>query len=314
MTAGSAMSASRLTDEDRQALVAAAGEPAVRFDEPMARHTTLRVGGPADAWIAPPDVDALVRVIQVAAARGLPVRAVGAGSNLLVRDGGLRGVTLSTQKLRGLVRTGDTTVRVESGVSTGKLLSSCTQWELGGVEFLGGVPGSVGGGLIMNAGTYLGEFVNVTTHVESVRFTDGARVERDAAACNFRYRASDLPADEVVVAGRLALKPRPRAEIDAEVRGLRDRRKDREPAGVPNAGSFFKNPTGDFAGRLIEACGLKGRRHGGAEISPKHANWLVNAEDATASDFLALIDVVRDEVVKTHGVTLVLEVKVIGED
>jgi UDP-N-acetylmuramate dehydrogenase len=306
----------RLGDDDRAALLAAVGgdAAALRWDEPMARHTTLRVGGPADVWAEPGSVEALQAVVRTAAARGLPLRAVGAGSNLLVKDGGLRGVVLSTRRLRGLEREGATGVKVEAGVTTGKLLLSCTQWELGGVEFLGGVPGSVGGGLIMNAGTYLGEFVNVTTHVGSVRFADGDEVVRDAAACNFRYRASDLPGDEVVVWGRLELTPRPRAEIETVVRSLRDRRKEREPAGVHNAGSFFKNPPGEFAGRLIEACGLKGRREGGAEVSPKHANWLVQSGTATAADFLALIAVVRAEVERVHGVRLELEVKVIGED
>jgi UDP-N-acetylmuramate dehydrogenase len=304
-----------LQEADRDALVAAlAGEGDLRFDEPMSKHTTLRIGGPADAWVAPASVARLAEVLRACAARGLRVRCVGGGSNLLVRDGGLRGVVVDTKNLRGLRRENDVEIVVESGVSTGRLLLAATQWELGGLEFLGGVPGSVGGGLIMNAGTYLGEFVNVTTHVTSLRIADGARVEREAAACGFRYRHSDLPPDEIVVEGRLRLRPRPRAEIEADVRGLRERRKDREPHGVANAGSTFKNPPGDFAGRLIEACGLKGRRVGAAEVSPVHANWLVNTGGATARDLLALVELVRAEVSAKHGVTLEMEVKVIGED
>src|SRR5690606_23502500 len=142
----------------------------------------------------------------------------------------------------------------------------------GGVEFLGGVPGSAGGGMIMNAGTYLGEFKDVTTEVRSVRLTDGALVARDRAACGFVYRGSDLPAGEVVVEADLRLSPRPRAAIEADVRALRDRRHAREPKKVGNAGSIFKNPPGDYAGRLIEAAGLKGTRVGGALCSPVHAN------------------------------------------
>jgi UDP-N-acetylmuramate dehydrogenase len=205
-------------------------------------------------------------------------------------------------------------VIVEAGVSTGKVLHAATGWELGGVEFLGGVPGSVGGGLIMNAGTYLGEFKDVTVEVASVRKSDGALVRRPAAACGFRYRHSDLPADEIVVEGTLVLRPRPRAEIEAEVRALRDRRRDREPHGVPNAGSMFKNPEGSFAGKLIEECGLKGRRVGGAEVSPKHANWIVNVDRARAADVLALCEIVRAAVRARHGVELEMEVKVLGED
>ena len=304
-----------LASDDRDALVAAAGDPDVlRFDEPMARHTTLRIGGPADVWFEPETEAQLARVLTAAATLELPTCTVGAGSNLLVRDGGIRGVVVASKNLRGLERLGELDVRVEAGVSTGRLLHAATTWALGGVEFLGGVPGSVGGGLIMNAGTYLGEFVNVTTEVTSVRLADGTRVVRPAAACGFRYRASDLPDDEIVVEGRLRLAPRPRPEIEAVVRSLRDRRKEREPSGVHNSGSTFKNPTGMFAGKLIEECGLKGRSVGAAQVSPKHANWLVNNGGARAADLLALIEIVRAEVQAKHGLRLELEVRVTGED
>jgi UDP-N-acetylmuramate dehydrogenase len=203
-------------------------------------------------------------------------------------------------------------VVVGAGVSTGKLLSEATRRGLGGVEFLGGVPGSVGGGLIMNAGTYLGEFTKVTTKVVSID-EQGALRERDHDACGFVYRGSAIPPSEMIVEGELVLAPRPRDEIDVEVRGLRDRRKAREPHGVANSGSTFKNPPGDFAGRLIEAVGLKGRRIGDAEVSPVHANWLVNVGSARAADLLALVELVRDQVRARFGVELELEVKVVGE-
>jgi len=286
----------------------------LRLGEPMSRHTTLRIGGPADAWVAPRSIDELRRVLALCAEEGIPVSAVGGGSNLLVRDGGVRGVVVSTRLLRRLERLGPTGVIVEAGVSTGKVLHAATEWELGGVEFLGGVPGSVGGGLVMNAGTYLGEFKDVTIEVASVRIADGTLVRRDHAACGFAYRRSALPPDEVVVEATLCLRPRPRREIETEVRTLRDRRHEREPKGFPNAGSIFKNPPGDYAGRLIEACGLKGRRVGGAEISPKHANWIVNVGGASAADVLALATLARAAVAQTHGVELELEVKVLGED
>jgi UDP-N-acetylmuramate dehydrogenase len=300
----------RLSADDRALLAG----PNLRFDEPMSRHTTLRIGGPADAWFAPASIEELRTVVTTCAARGIPVIAVGGGSNLLVRDGGIRGVALATRNLRGLERLGATGVRVEAGVSTGKLLSSVTGWELGGLEFLGGVPGSVGGGLVMNAGTYLGEFTSVTTEVRSVRLCDGELVVRDHDACGFVYRGSALPPDEVVVEGRLELTPRPRAEIEADVRGLRDRRREREPQKVSNAGSVFKNPPNDYAGRLIEAAGLKGTRIGGAECSPVHANWFVNTGGATAGDMLELIRIARARVEEAHGVRLELEWKVIGDD
>jgi UDP-N-acetylmuramate dehydrogenase len=308
-----AVSPPALSPDDR-ALLAELGGAHVRFDEPMSRHTTLKIGGPADAWFAPATIEALQRVVAACAARGVRMTPVGGGSNLLVRDGGIRGVAIATRNLRGLDRIGATGVRVEAGVSTGKLLSSATQWELGGLEFLGGVPGSVGGGLVMNAGTYLGEFTSVTTEVRSVRLADGELVARDHDACGFVYRGSALPPDEVVVEGRLELRPRPRAEIEADVRGLRDRRKDREPQKVSNAGSVFKNPAGDYAGRLIEATGMKGTRVGGAECSPVHANWFVNTGAATAADMLELIRIARARVEEVHAVRLELEWKVIGDD
>jgi len=286
---------------------------AIEFDFPMARRTTLRIGGPADAVFTPTNVDALQQLVCYCADRSLPVLAVGGGSNLLVRDGGIRGVVIVTRKLRKLARRGATGIYVQAGVSTGKLLKSATEWELGGVEFLGGVPGSVGGGMIMNAGTYLGEFKDVTTRVHSVRLEDGYLVERVNEDCGFAYRKSTLPRTEVVVAAELELQPRPRAHIEADVASLRERRKQREPQKVSNSGSTFKNPPGNYAGRLIEAAGLKGTRVGGAECSPKHANWLVNTGDATAADMIELIGIVRQKVANAHGVQLELEVKVIGE-
>jgi UDP-N-acetylmuramate dehydrogenase len=302
-----------LTPDDRAVLSELAGTH-VRFDEPMSRHTTLKIGGPADAWFAPASIDELMAVVAECARRGIRMTPVGGGSNLLVKDGGIRGVAIATRNLRGLERIGDVGVRVEAGVSTGKLLASATAWELGGLEFLGGVPGSVGGGLVMNAGTYLGEFTNVTTEVRSVKLRDGELVVRDHDACGFVYRGSALPPDEVVVEGRLQLVPRPRAEIEADVRGLRDRRRDREPQKVSNAGSVFKNPAGDYAGRLIEVAGLKGTRVGGAECSPVHANWFVNTGAARAADMLELIRIARARVEEVHGVRLELEWKVIGDD
>lgn len=302
-----------LTDDDRAALSAAGGER-LRFDEPMSRRTTLKLGGPADAMFLPDSVASLQAVVRLCVERRIPMLAIGGGSNLVVRDGGIRGVVIATRNLRAVERVGETTMTVEAGVSTGKVLSLATGWELGGVEFLGGVPGSIGGGMIMNAGTYLGEFKDVTTEVRSVRLRDGELVARDNAACQFVYRGSCLPPDEIVVAATLELRTRSRAEIEADVAGLRKRRKEREPSGVHNSGSTFKNPPGDYAGRLIEAAGLKGTRVGAAECSPVHANWLVNTGGATAAELLELIAIVRAKVREVHGIELVLEVKVVGED
>jgi len=288
-------------------------EAEVRVDEPMRRHTTLKLGGPADLWIAPATTAALTQLLRGCAARGVPVTVVGGGSNLLVRDGGIRGVVVSTRRLRELRLTSPTSLEVGAGVSTGKVLALATRHELGGIEFLGGVPGSVGGGLIMNAGTYLGEFTSVTTQVTSIRIADGELVHRDHAACGFRYRGSDLPPTEIVALATLALRPRPRAEIEAEVKALRARRAAREPLKVSSNGSTFKNPPGEFAGRLIEAAGCKGWREGDAVCSEVHANWIVNVGAATARELEALIARVHARVREVHGVDLELEVKRLGE-
>ncbi|HZS42523.1 MAG TPA: UDP-N-acetylmuramate dehydrogenase [Polyangia bacterium] len=302
-----------MDEAERRAIEEAlGGEGELRFDEPMARHTTLRIGGPVDAWVAPSTLEALRRVRAACSSRGVVSRAFGSGSNLLVRDGGVRGVAISLKSLAE-IRGDAGVVHVEAGASTGKLLRFATERGLGGVEFLGGVPGTVGGGMIMNAGTYLGEFKDVTTQVVSVDEA-GRSVTRSNAECGFAYRHSTLPPSEIVVAAELSLQPRPREEIEQAVRELRDRRRAREPHGVPNAGSIFKNPPNDYAGRLIEACGLKGRRVGGAEVSPAHANWIVNAGGARARDVLDLVDIVRAEVVKRFGITLELEVKVVGDE
>lgn len=291
------------------------------LDEPMARHTTLRLGGPADVWARPRDPEALAVLLAACHAAGVPVMCVGGGSNLLVRDGGIRGVVVNLGRMTRVDRPREDApevVYVESGASTGKLLLAVSGWELGGLEFLGGVPGSVGGGLIMNAGTYLGEFTSVVTEVRSLR-RDGTTIVRDHDACGFRYRASDLPPDEVACSALLKLWPRARAEIEADVAGLRKRRKEREPSGVFNNGSTFKNPPGDYAGRLIEQALLKGERVGAAVVSPVHANWLIverpgpDVPPARAADLLELIGLVHARVLAVHGVTLELEVKVVGE-
>jgi UDP-N-acetylmuramate dehydrogenase len=302
-----------LGDEQRARLAALGGEK-VRFDEPLSRHTTLKIGGPADAWVAPDSVRSLRAVVEYCIDQKLPMISLGGGSNLLVRDGGIRGVVLSTRTLRKIEREGELGIHVESGVSTGKLLSCATKWELGGLEFLGGVPGSVGGGMVMNAGTYLGEFKDVTTRVRSLRLEDGELVERSNDACQFVYRGSALPVGEIVVDVSLEMVKRPKEEIQEAVKSLRARRKEREPKGASNAGSVFKNPEGDYAGRLIESVGFKGTRVGAAECSPVHANWFVNHGGARASDMVTLIERARAAVSAQHGIDLVLEWKCIGEE
>jgi len=284
----------------------------VRFDEPMARHTTLRVGGPADAWVEPLDVDDLRALAAYCHDSATPWYALGIGSNLLCLDGGIRGIVVSTRRMDRIERIAPATLRTGGGLSTARLLAATLEMGLSGLEFLAGVPGTVGGGLVMNAGTYLGEFKDVTRAVGTVT-RRGDCVERTAAECGFAYRTSSIPRDEIVAWGTFTLRDRPRDEMERDVRELRGRRRAREPKGLPNAGSFFKNPPGDFAGRLIELAGLKGRSVGGAQISPVHANWFVNTGGACAGDFLALAEIARRDVRESSGIDLELEVQIVGD-
>lgn len=302
---------------DSAALVhALAGAGVLRSDEKMALHTTLHLGGPVEAWVEPATSEAASRVLALCGAKAWPCHVLGAGSNVLVSDGGLAGVVLSSQRLswieRGLEGQDGVYVRVGAGVTTQKLLAWAIREGLGGLEFLAGIPGSVGGGLAMNAGTLLGAFKDVTRSVVSLT-AEGKSITRPASACGFVYRGSVLPPREMIVEGELRLVPRTAATILAEVRSLYARRRRREPRQVFSAGSIFKNPPGDYAGRLIEACGMKGMRHGGAAISSVHANWIVHEGGATAREFLALIAKVRQAVGERFGITLELEIKVLGE-
>ena len=313
MSSVAVSASSNLTDRERSLLASLAGE-CISFDEPLSRRTTLGIGGLADAWYSPTNIDDLQRVIKACAEREISMLPVGGGSNLLVRDRGVRGVCISTRQLRALQRVETSTVVAQSGVSTGKLLSSAINWELSGLEFLAGVPGSVGGGLIMNAGTRLGEFKDVTTRVTSISLASGEIVKRDGAQCGFAYRSSDLPSGEIVASGEFSLVSKPKAEISAVVRAFREQRRKAEPKGHSSAGSVFRNPPGDFAGRLIEETGLKGTQIGGALCSPVHANWFVNTGGASAADMLELIELAREKVREMHGIQLELEWKVIGEE
>lgn len=290
-------------------------------DDPMRRHTTLRLGGPADLWCVPDHAEALAALLSRTHSAKIPVTFVGGGTNLLVRDGGLRGVVINLRRLNRVSQPREDTepelLAVEAGASTGRVLKYATVRALGGVEFLAGVPGTVGGGLIMNAGTYLGEFIDVVVEVESLNLR-GDLVRRSNTECGFRYRDSALPKDELITGALLRLRPRPLEEIERDVAKLREHRRQREPMGVPNNGSTFKNPEGDYAGRLIEAAGLKGHRRGGAVVSEKHANWLVVdrevAPPCSSRDLIGLIEHVEDAVERAFGVRLLREVKIIGED
>jgi UDP-N-acetylmuramate dehydrogenase len=284
-------------------------------NEPMRRHTSWRVGGPADLYYEPASVAELQEILA-SLPRGVPLLWLGLGSNLLVRDGGLRGAVIATGALpRGLERIDGNSVdsgRVRAGASLpcALLARQCVRWQLGPAAFFAGIPGSVGGALAMNAGAFGGE---TWQNVEGVTTIDRAGKLHERARGEFTvgYRSVQGPASEWFLSATFALAHD--ATTTGGLKAMLARRNATQPLGSPSCGSVFRNPPGDHAGRLIESAGLKGARVGGAVVSEKHANFIINDGDATAADIEQLIERVRAEVEKTAGVRLELEVRVVGE-
>ncbi len=283
----------------------------VLFNEPMARHTSWHVGGPADIFFQPRDADDLAAFLH-SLPPGTPLHCIGLGSNVLIRDGGLRGVVISTHgTLDRLERLSDTDVYCEAGVACARLAKQCVKWGLGPAEFFAGIPGTLGGALAMNAGAFGGE---TWRHVVELETLDRGGTRHTRAAHEYRvgYRSVVAPAQEWYLSARLTFESKPEAHQD-EIRALLARRKETQPIGAWSCGSTFTNPPDDHAARLIEAAGLKGYRIGGASVSIKHANFLVNEGDATARDLEQLMLYVQATVERVHGVRLEPEVRVIGE-
>ncbi|MGH8260369.1 MAG: UDP-N-acetylmuramate dehydrogenase [Steroidobacteraceae bacterium] len=286
--------------------------PRVRCDERMSRHTSWHVGGPVEVFFTPRDRADLVAFLPTVPER-TPVHWIGLGSNLLVRDGGLRGAAIATHgALERLERVNETTVYCEAGVACARIARQCIKWGLGPAEFFAGIPGTLGGALAMNAGAFGGETWRHIVEVETVD-RRGAEHTRTAGEYQVSYRHVRPPVEgEGFLAARLRFEHRPAAN-DAEVRSLLERRKASQPIGEWSCGSVFTNPAGDHAARLIEAAGLKGYRIGDASVSMKHANFIINHGAATAADIERLIEHVRTEVERRHGVCLVPEVRIVGD-
>ena len=281
-------------------------------DEPMARHTSWRVGGPADRFCAPRSVEALAGVLR-ALPKKTPVYWIGLGSNLLVRDGGIRGLVIATNALeRELKLLDETSVRASAGLPCALLARQCVRWRIGPASFFAGIPGSVGGALAMNAGAFGGETWSAVERVQTIDRRGELRLrERDEYTIG--YRSVQGPADdEWFLAAEFRFAPEPDADETA-IRRLLAQRAATQPLRVPSCGSVFRNPPGDHAGRLIEAAGLKGRTEGGAMVSQKHANFIVNTGNATAADIETLIQIVQAEVEQQFGVLLEPEVRIVGE-
>ncbi|MEO8755363.1 MAG: UDP-N-acetylmuramate dehydrogenase [Casimicrobiaceae bacterium] len=284
--------------------------PQVLRDEPLSRHTSWHVGGPADVFFMPRDRDELIAFLRTLSP-DVPLLWLGLGSNLLVRDGGVRGVVIATQDaLTSLERRGDHGVYVEAGVPCARLARQSARWHLGPAAFFAGIPGTVGGALAMNAGAFGGETWPLVREVETIS-RDGTVRTRAASEYDTSYRSVTPPAQgEWFLAATLGLAP----HVDETgIRDLLERRRQTQPIGEWSCGSVFTNPPGDHAARLIEACGLKGLRIGGAVVSAKHANFILNEGEARASDIDTLIARVQGEVSRRQGVKLHPEVRVVGD-
>jgi UDP-N-acetylmuramate dehydrogenase len=294
----------------------------LRRDEPMARHVSWRAGGTARIFYQPADVDDLRAFLRALPAPE-PVLFVGLGSNLLVRDGGFDGAVVLTHHALGdrpLVLAGGTSglspvlsVRAEAGVPAPHLARFVAKHGGGGAEWMAGVPGTIGGALAMNAGCYGGETWNHVLRVETIdRAGNLHRRGKGDYEIGYRHVRLASDEDEWFVAGTFAFEPGDTAEAMARMRDLLAKRVATQPLSVPNAGSVFRNPPGDHAARLIESCGLKGYAAGGAEVSRKHANFIVNRATASAADIEAVIDHVERTVREKTGIALVREVRIVG--
>jgi UDP-N-acetylmuramate dehydrogenase len=281
-------------------------------EEPLSKHTSWRVGGPADRLYIPADADDLAMFLQTLP-HDEPIHWVGLGSNLLVRDRGVRGtVILTSGALSGLSLIEADRVRAEAGVPSAKVARFCVTNGLTGAEFLAGIPGTVGGALAMNAGAFGGEFWKLVEAVETID-RRGERRTRPKSDYTVAYRSVKTPATEWFIAAHLKLERGEHSRARTLIKSLLAKRGATQPTQLPNAGSVFKNPTGDHAARLIEAAGLKGDRMGGACVSELHANFIVNTGNATAGDIERLIEHVRTVVERRFGVRLETEVRIIGE-
>ena len=284
----------------------------LRKNEPMSRHTSWRVGGPAELFFRPASVDDLSQFLA-GLESDVPVFWFGLGSNLLVRDGGLPGVVIAASGIfSALEQSGDFEATAGASVPCTQLARQCIRWGLAPAEFFAGIPGTLGGALAMNAGAHGGE---TWERVRSVTTIDRHGVLHTRSPDDYKigYRSVDGPAGEWFVSAVLGFDPQATASMD-DMKAMLERRKETQPLGLPSCGSVFRNPPGDHAARLIESCGLKGCRIGDAEVSEKHANFIINRGEATALDVENLILHVQHTVEDATGVRLVPEVRIVGRE
>jgi UDP-N-acetylmuramate dehydrogenase len=286
----------------------------IEFDCSMMEHTTFRVGGHAEALCICDELDEIQRLLAYLSKENIPYFLVGRGSNVLVKDSGFKGVVMKLHGTLAAVQEEETELPMligGGGLNIVEMLSYCKEKGLGGVEFLAGIPGTLGGAVAMNAGAWGKDMGTVVQEIHCVT-RKGDLMVRDRSHLRFSYRALSIPEGAVIVKTKLGLHRESREIVSRRMTDYLSRRKERQPLEYPSAGSVFKNPPNGFAGRLIEEAGLKGKRIGGAMVSPKHANFIVNTGEARAEDILALMDLIRQKVMERSGIELEPEIRVVG--
>ncbi|MFC1532716.1 UDP-N-acetylmuramate dehydrogenase [Thermodesulfobacteriota bacterium] len=287
----------------------------IEFNRAMDQYTTFRIGGKAEAICFPNELDLLRQMVSYLSASNIPYLIVGKGSNLLVKDGGIRGVVIILKgKLAAIETNGinDETVFAGGGLTIVELLSYCSLNGLTGLEFLAGIPGTVGGAVFMNAGAYGKEIGSMIQEIHMLT-GQGESALMNGSRITFSYRKLHIPKGMVIHKVKFKLRKEYKNKITERITEYLKRRKETQPLDYPSGGSVFRNPPNDYAGRLIEKAGLKGTRIGGASISRKHANFIVNRGNAKAEDILALMNLVRKKVMEETGIDLEPEIRVVGE-
>ena len=301
-------------DELKQELLACLGEDGLKLQEMMKEHTTFRVGGAADYFIQPKSAEKLRAALEILHRYEIPVLVIGNGSNLLVRDKGIRGAVIQIYNRMADITVAGDTIYAKGGALLSAVAARAAEHSLTGLEFASGIPGSIGGAVVMNAGAYGGEMKDVLVSVEVL--TQDLEIKTiPAAELDLGYRHSIIPEKGYIVLGAtLRLKEGDAVEIRGRMAELAEQRRAKQPLQYPSAGSTFKRPEGYFAGKLVQDAGLKGKTIGGAQVSEKHSGFLINIGGATAQDILDLIAFCQKEVKEQFGVTLETEVKIVGEE
>lgn len=281
------------------------------LNEPMSLHTSLKVGGPADIFAIPEDADDLRQLLSWLGEQDMPWLPIGRGYNLLVRDKGIRGAVISLERFNRITAVGEGLITAEAGAENLSLVRFAQKTGLGGIGFISGIPGTIGGAIKMNAGAYGEGILERTDHLTLLR--SGTIHDFRMDELDYGYRHLRLADGDIVLAATFRLDEREPHHTEEEIRKDTELRRTKHNVGYPSAGSFFKNPHGQAAWRLIDAAGMRGKNVGGAQVSEVHSNFLVNTGKATAQDFLDLAATVKNAVLTTSGVTLEEEVRIVGD-